>query len=124
MILLSRLCRYGRAAGVHFWRSRPGKCSTMPYKERRSAAPRTSVCAGWQGDWDCAIEDITKAMRMAQQDGLTSMVFPYLLVQSAKAHFYVGKVEEAQSYLDQGMQMAESRQYRQLPAIGRRIQGR
>jgi len=83
-----------------------------------------SVCAGWQEDWEQAIADITRALQIARQDGETSMIFPYLLVQSAKAHLYAGKVEDAQRYLDQAMQLAQSRHYRQLPAIGWRLQGR
>jgi predicted ATPase/DNA-binding SARP family transcriptional activator len=83
-----------------------------------------SMCVGWQEDWERATADITKALQLAQQDGETLMFFPHLLVQSAKAHFFAGKIEEAQQYLDQGMQLAHSRQYRQLPAIGQRLQGR
>ncbi len=83
-----------------------------------------SMCAGWQEDWERAIADITKALQLAQQHGETSMFFPHLLIQSAKAHFFAGKVEEARRYLDRGMQLARSRQYRQLPAIGQRLQGR
>jgi len=82
------------------------------------------MCAGWQEDWERAIADITKALQLAQQHGETSMFFPHLLIQSAKAHFFAGKVEEAQRYLDRGMQLTRSRQYRQLPAIGQRLQGR
>ena len=52
------------------------------------------------------------------------MVYPYLLVQAAKSYFHAGKPEEAQTYLDQGMQLALSRQYRQLPAVCERLQGR
>jgi tetratricopeptide (TPR) repeat protein len=52
------------------------------------------------------------------------MFFPHLLMQAAKAHIFAGKIKEAQRYLDQAMQLAESRQYRQLPAIGQRLQGR
>jgi tetratricopeptide (TPR) repeat protein len=83
-----------------------------------------SVCAGWQEDWEQAIADITRALQMAQQDGETSMIFPYLLAQAAKAHLYAGKVEDAQRYLDQAMQLAQRRHYRQLPATGWRLQGR
>jgi predicted ATPase/DNA-binding SARP family transcriptional activator len=83
-----------------------------------------SVCAGWQGNWEQAIADITQALQMAQRDGETSMIFPYLLMQSTRAHLYAGKVEDAQRYLDQAMQLAQSRHYRQLPAIGWRLQGR
>jgi len=83
-----------------------------------------SVCDGWRDDWQCAIADIKEAIVMAQKDGETSMVFPHLLVQAAKSHRYAGKIEEAQQYLDQAMQYAQSRHYRQLPAIGQRLQGR
>jgi len=83
-----------------------------------------SVCAGWQGDWERATAQILEALQLAKIEGETSMVYPYLLVQVAKAYFHVGKPEEAQTYLDQGMQLALGRQYRQLPAIGERLQGR
>ena len=83
-----------------------------------------SVRDGWRGDWQAAITDITEAIQMAQKDGETSMVFPHLLVQAAKAYLFANKIEEAQSYLDQAMQFAQSRHYRQLPAIGQRLQGR
>ena len=52
------------------------------------------------------------------------MVYPYLLVQAAKSFLYAGKAEDAQVYLEQAMQLALDRQYRQLPAIGERLQGR
>jgi tetratricopeptide (TPR) repeat protein len=83
-----------------------------------------SVCAGWRDDWQQAIDDIKAALAMAQKDGETSMVFPHLLAQAAKAHFFAGKLAEAQHYLDQAMQYAQSRHYRQLPALGQRLQGR
>ncbi|HKF39115.1 MAG TPA: AAA family ATPase [Ktedonobacteraceae bacterium] len=83
-----------------------------------------SVCAGWQGDWEHAIADILEALQLAKIEGETSMVYPHLLIQAAKAYFHAGKPETAQSYLDQGMQLALSRHYRQLPAIGQRLQGR
>jgi DNA-binding SARP family transcriptional activator/tetratricopeptide (TPR) repeat protein len=83
-----------------------------------------SVCAGWRNDWPLAIDEIQQAMRMARLDGETSMVFPYLLVQAAKAYVYAGNLTQAQHYLDEAMQLAQNRQYRQLPAIGHRLQGR
>lgn len=83
-----------------------------------------SVCAGWQDDWKRAVADIKEAMKRAQEDGETLMVFPYLLVQAARAHLFAGEPEEAQLYLDQAMQLGQERQYTQLPAIGRRLQGR
>ena len=83
-----------------------------------------SVCAGWRDDWQRAIDDIKAALAMARKDGETSMVFPHLLVQAAKAHFFAGKLAEAQHYLDEAMQYAQSRHYRQLPALGQRLQGR
>jgi tetratricopeptide (TPR) repeat protein len=45
-------------------------------------------------------------------------------MQAAKSHFHAGKLERAQAYLDQAMQLAQDRHYAQLPAIGYRIQGR
>jgi predicted ATPase/DNA-binding SARP family transcriptional activator len=83
-----------------------------------------SMCAGWQDDWERAIAEIEKALPLAQLHGETSMFFPHLLAQTAKAHFFAGKAEEGQHYLDQAMQLAESRHYRQLPAICQRLQGR
>ncbi|HEX9132728.1 MAG TPA: AAA family ATPase, partial [Ktedonobacteraceae bacterium] len=83
-----------------------------------------SVCAGWQSDWERAISDSLEALQLAKIEGETSMVYPYLLIQAAKAYLHAGKPEVAQTYLDQGMQLALSRQYRQLPAIGERLQGR
>jgi len=83
-----------------------------------------SVCAGWQSDWEQAIADILEALQLAKIEGETSMVYPYLLIQAAKSYLHAGKPEAAQNYLDQGMQLALSRQYRQLPAIGERLQGR
>jgi tetratricopeptide (TPR) repeat protein len=83
-----------------------------------------SVCAGWQGNWEQAIADALEALQMAKQESETSMVYPYLLLQAARACFFAGKPEEAQTYLDEGMQLAASRQYRQLPGIGQRLQGR
>jgi DNA-binding SARP family transcriptional activator/tetratricopeptide (TPR) repeat protein len=83
-----------------------------------------SVCAGWQGNWERAISDILEALKLAKIEGETSMVYPHLLIQAAKTYLHAGKQEAAQTYLDQGMELARSRQYRQLPAIGERLQGR
>jgi len=83
-----------------------------------------SVCAGWQGDWKRAISDILAAIQVAQHESETLLVYPYLLVQAAKAYFFAGKPTQARFYLDQGMELAHDRQYRQLPAIGQRLQGR
>lgn len=83
-----------------------------------------SVCAGWQGDWETAVAASLEALQLAKREGETSMVYPYLLVQAAKAYFHAGRPEAGQPYLDQGMQLALSRQYHQLPAIGQRLQGR
>jgi tetratricopeptide (TPR) repeat protein len=83
-----------------------------------------SVCAGWQGDWKRAISDILAAIQVAQHESETLLVYPYLLVQAAKAYFFAGKPTQARFYLDQGMELARNRQYRQLPAIGQRLQGR
>ena len=70
------------------------------------------------------IADIEEAMQMAQKDGETLMVFPYLLLQATKSYFFAGRLQEAQTYLDRAMQLGQSRQYRQLPAMGQRMQGR
>jgi predicted ATPase/DNA-binding SARP family transcriptional activator len=83
-----------------------------------------SVCCGWQDDWEQAIVAILEALQLAKIEGETSMVYPWLLIQAAKSYVHAGKPEEAQTYLDQGLQLALSRQYRQLPAIGVRLQGR
>ncbi len=83
-----------------------------------------SVCSGWQSDWEQAISAILGALQLAKIEGETSMVYPYLLIQAAKSYVHAGKPEVAQTYLDQGMQLALNRQYRQLPAIGERLQGR
>ncbi len=83
-----------------------------------------SVCAGWQDDWDQAIADALKAMEVAKQEGETSMVYPHLLVQAAKAYLYAKKPEQAQAYLNEGMQLAAQRDYRQLIGTGQRLQGR
>jgi tetratricopeptide (TPR) repeat protein len=83
-----------------------------------------SVCAGWRDEWEEAIRDILEALQLARQEGETSLVYPYLLMQAAKTHFHADKLEGAQSYLDQAMQLAQDRHYAQLPAIGYRIQGR
>ncbi|HZU67656.1 MAG TPA: AAA family ATPase [Ktedonobacteraceae bacterium] len=83
-----------------------------------------SVCAGWQGDWEQAIADALKALEVAKEEGETSMVYPHLLVQAAKAYLYANKPEQAQAYLDEGMQLAAQRDYRQLISIGQRLQGR
>ena len=83
-----------------------------------------SVCAGWQDKWEQAVSDILAALELAKIEGETSMVYPYLLVQAAKSYFYAGKAVEAQTYLDQALQLALERHYQQLPAIGERLQGR
>jgi tetratricopeptide (TPR) repeat protein len=83
-----------------------------------------SVCAGWQGNWGQAVSVMLDALQLAKIEGEISMVYPHLLVQAAKSYFHAGKAEEAQVYLDQAMQLALARQYRQLPAIGERLQGR
>jgi tetratricopeptide (TPR) repeat protein len=83
-----------------------------------------SNCTSWQGDWERAIEHSLEALRISQRDGEVSLVYPYLLVQAAKAYFHAGKAESAQHYLDQVMQFAQKNQYRQISAIGHRLQGR
>jgi DNA-binding SARP family transcriptional activator len=83
-----------------------------------------SICAGWQGNWERAIEYSLQALQLSQRNGETSLVYPYLLSQVAKAYFHAGKIEDAQNYLDQCMQFSQKKQYRQITAIGYRLQGR
>ena len=83
-----------------------------------------SVCAGWQHNWEQAITDIMEALELARKDGEMSMIYPHLLVQAAKACFFAGKPEQAQTHLDSALQMAQTRHYRQIPAIAHRLQGR
>ncbi len=83
-----------------------------------------SVLAGWLNDWERAVGEITEALQLSERSGNPSLVYPYFLVQAAKAYLYVKRIEEAQRYLDKGMRLAQERQYRQLPALGKRLQGR
>jgi DNA-binding SARP family transcriptional activator/tetratricopeptide (TPR) repeat protein len=83
-----------------------------------------SICAGWQNDWERAIEHSLEAIQISLRDGELSLIHPYLLLQASKAHFHAGKIEGAQHYLDQSIQLAQEHHYRQLPAIGHRLQGR
>ncbi len=83
-----------------------------------------SVCAGWEGNWEQAVADVLAALELARKDGEISMIYPHLLVQAARAYFFAGKPEQAQTHLDEAMQMAQDRHYRQLPAIAQRLQGR
>jgi tetratricopeptide (TPR) repeat protein len=83
-----------------------------------------SMCAGWRGEWEEAIHNSLEALQLARQEGEISLVYPYLLLQAAKSHFHADKLEEAEFYLDQAMQLAQERHYAQLPAIGYRLQGR
>lgn len=83
-----------------------------------------SVCDGWRDEWRQAIAHIEEALVVAQQDGETSMVYPYLLVQAAKSHYYLGNIPEAQRYLDRAIELGRQRHYRQLLPIGQRLQGR
>ncbi len=83
-----------------------------------------SICAGWQNNWEQAIDQSLEALRILEQDGEISLVYPYLLLQAAKAYFHAGSIETAQSYLDRAMDFASEHHYRQIPAIGQRVQGR
>ncbi len=83
-----------------------------------------SIYAGWENDWQLALTDILQALEMAKREGETSMVYPHLLTQAAKAYLYIDKLDEAQHYLNQASELALIRQYRQLPAIIERLQGR
>lgn len=83
-----------------------------------------SICAGWQDDWECAIEHSQEALQILQHDGELSLVYLYILLQMAKAYFFAGQTESALHSLDQAMLFAQEHQYRQLPALGYRLQGR
>jgi DNA-binding SARP family transcriptional activator len=82
-----------------------------------------SILAGWLNDWERAICEITEALELSQQYDNSSMVYPHFLLQAAQAHLHANHIDEAQRYLDQGMRLSQERQYRQLPALGKRIQG-
>ncbi len=83
-----------------------------------------SICAGWQDDWERSVELGEQSLHIVQHDGELPLVYPYFLLQTAKAYFFAGKIESAQHYLDQAMLFAQERQYRQLPALAHRLQGR
>jgi predicted ATPase/DNA-binding SARP family transcriptional activator len=83
-----------------------------------------SIGAGRQGNWRQAIDDISEALQIVQQESGAAMIYPYLLVQAANAYFYAGQLERAQNYLDKGMHLAQERGYQQLPAVSWRVQGR
>lgn len=59
-----------------------------------------SICAGWQEDWKRAIAWSLEALHTLEEGGELPLVYPYLLLQTAKAHFYAGQEEKAQHYLD------------------------
>jgi tetratricopeptide (TPR) repeat protein len=83
-----------------------------------------SILAGWLNNWKQSIREITQALQLCQQSDYLSIVYPHFLLQAAKAYLYTHQLDEAQSYLDQGMQLSQERGYRQLPALGKRLQGR
>ena len=83
-----------------------------------------SICAGWLGKWDEAIEYALEGVRISRRDDEFSLIYPYLLSQVAKAFFYAGKKEDAQIALNEAMQFAQKNHYRQLPALCHRLQGR
>jgi tetratricopeptide (TPR) repeat protein len=83
-----------------------------------------SVRAGWLGDWTQAMAHVLAALEQARKEGEISMIYPHLLVQATRSYFYAGDFTQAQSYLDSARQLAQSRHYRQLPAIAERLQGR
>jgi tetratricopeptide (TPR) repeat protein len=83
-----------------------------------------SILAGWRNDWELSIREITKAIQLSQQSDNPSLVYPYFLIQAAKAHLYTNQIDAAQRYLDQGMRLSQEQKYRQLPALGKRLQGR
>src|SRR5581483_8839610 len=49
-----------------------------------------SICAGWRNDWEQATAQALEALRILEQDGEISLVYPYVLVQVAKAYFHAG----------------------------------
>jgi DNA-binding SARP family transcriptional activator len=83
-----------------------------------------SIHAGWQGEWEKAVEHSLEAIEILQRNGEHSLAYPYLLLQVAKALFHAGKLEDAQHYLDQTIQLAQEHHYQQLPAICHRLEGR
>jgi DNA-binding SARP family transcriptional activator len=83
-----------------------------------------SILAGRLNDWELSTREITEALQLSQQSDSPSLVYPHLLLQAARAHLYTKQINEAQRYLDEGMRLAQKRQYRQLPALGKRLQGR
>ncbi|HEX7737930.1 MAG TPA: AAA family ATPase [Ktedonobacteraceae bacterium] len=83
-----------------------------------------SICAGWLGNWELSIAHSLEALHILEQAGEISLAYPYVLLQTAKAYFHAGSLEQAQAYLDQALRFAQEHHYRQLTAIGHRIQGR
>jgi tetratricopeptide (TPR) repeat protein len=83
-----------------------------------------SILAGWLNDWDLSIREITEALHISRQSDNPSLVYPHFLIQAAKAYLYMNRLDEAQRYLDEGMCLSQERGYRQLPALGKRLQGR
>ena len=83
-----------------------------------------SILAGWLNDWELSMREITEALELSRQADNLSLVYPHFLLQAAKAYMYAHHIDEAQRYLDQGMQLSQERGYRQLPALGKRLQGR
>jgi len=83
-----------------------------------------SICMGWQGEWEKAVEHSLEAVQISLRDGEVSLAYPYFLSQVARASFHAGKLESAQDYLDQAIQFAQEYQYQQLPAICHRLQAR
>jgi tetratricopeptide (TPR) repeat protein len=82
-----------------------------------------SICADRQENWERAIEQGLEALHILEQDGGTSLVYPYLLLQTAKAYFHANSLGRAQDYLDRTMNFVEEHRYRQLSALGHRLQG-
>jgi predicted ATPase/DNA-binding SARP family transcriptional activator len=83
-----------------------------------------SILAGWFNNWEQSIDEITQALQLCRPSDNPSMVYPHFLVQAAKAYLYANRLDEAQHYLDRGMHLSQERGYRQLPALGKRLQGR
>jgi predicted ATPase/DNA-binding SARP family transcriptional activator len=83
-----------------------------------------SICAGWLNQWEKSADDGFEAVRISRSDGEFPLIYPYLLMQAGKASYYAGNHARAREALDSAMRFAQEHQYRQLPAICQRVQGR
>jgi predicted ATPase/DNA-binding SARP family transcriptional activator len=83
-----------------------------------------SMSSGRQGDWEAAVSYSREGLRVLEQKGVASLIYPYLLVQAARTHLQAGMLQQAQQYLEQGMTIAQQRDYQHLPMLAWRVQGR